>query len=68
MFACPRCKLIRYAREGQKTAKCLRCGYQIQINPYRIRVLAKAKNVKEAIELVKLFKIKAIKRHVASSF
>ncbi len=49
--------MIRYAKEGQKTAKCLKCGYQIQVNPYKIRVLARAKNVREAIEIVKLFKI-----------
>lgn len=62
VFACPKCKLIRYAKEGQKTAKCVGCGHQIQLNPYKIKVLARAKNVREATELVKLFKIKAVKK------
>ncbi|MEM1581111.1 MAG: DUF1922 domain-containing protein [Candidatus Bathyarchaeia archaeon] len=58
LFACPKCGLVRYAKEGQKTAKCLRCSHQIQINPQKIRVLARAKNVKDAVELVKIYKIK----------
>ena len=62
VFACPKCKTIRYAKEGQKTAKCLGCGYQIQINPYKIRVLARAKSVREATDLVKLFKINKVKK------
>jgi len=58
IFACPRCGLVRYAKDGQKTAKCLRCNYQIQIDPQKIRILAKAKNVRDAIDLVKVYKVR----------
>lgn len=58
VFACPKCKSIRYAREGQKTAKCLRCGYQIQIHPNKIVILARAKDIREAVEIVKVLKVK----------
>lgn len=58
VFACPKCKTIRYAREGQKTAKCLKCGYQMHINPQKTRVLARAKDVRDAIEIVKMLKTK----------
>jgi predicted RNA-binding Zn-ribbon protein involved in translation (DUF1610 family) len=58
IFICPRCGLARYAREGQKTAKCLGCGCQIQISPQKVKILARAKNVGEAIEIVKSYKVK----------
>ncbi|MBS7606776.1 DUF1922 domain-containing protein [Candidatus Bathyarchaeota archaeon] len=58
VFACPKCGMIRYAREGQKTAKCLKCGYQIRMDPTGVRVLAKAKDARDAVELVKLYKAK----------
>lgn len=58
IFACPRCGLVRYAKDSQKTAKCLGCKYQIQIDPQRIRILARAKNVRDAIDLVKVYKVK----------
>ncbi|MEM1586231.1 MAG: DUF1922 domain-containing protein [Candidatus Bathyarchaeia archaeon] len=58
IFACPKCKSIRYAKEGQKTAKCLRCGYQIQIRPNKIAILARAKDASEAVETVKILKVK----------
>ncbi|MBS7639096.1 MAG: DUF1922 domain-containing protein [Candidatus Bathyarchaeia archaeon] len=58
IFACPRCGMVRYAREGQKTARCLKCGYQIQIDAQKIRILARAKNVRDAIDLTKIYKAK----------
>lgn len=58
VFACPRCRTIRYAKEGQKTAKCLKCGYQMQIHPDKIVVLARAKDAREALETVKILKVK----------
>ncbi|MEM2092005.1 MAG: DUF1922 domain-containing protein [Candidatus Bathyarchaeia archaeon] len=58
IFACPRCGMVRYAREGQKTARCLKCGYQIQIDTQKIRILARAKNVRDAIDLTKIYKAK----------
>lgn len=56
VFVCPRCRLVRYAKEWQKTAACLKCGYRI--NPAKVRIIARAKTVNEAIEIVKLYKIK----------
>jgi len=58
VFACPKCKSIRYARERQKTAKCLGCGYQIQIHSNKIMILARAKDIREAVETVKFLKVK----------
>ncbi|MEM2430776.1 MAG: DUF1922 domain-containing protein [Candidatus Bathyarchaeia archaeon] len=58
IFACPKCGLIRYAKDGQKTAKCLGCNYQIQIDPQKIKIIAKVRDVRDAIELVKVYKIK----------
>lgn len=58
VFICPRCGLARYAKEGRKTAKCLGCGYRIQINPQKIRIIAKAESVEEAINIVKFHKIR----------
>jgi DNA-directed RNA polymerase subunit M/transcription elongation factor TFIIS len=58
IFICPKCGLARYAKEGQRTAKCLGCGYQIRINPQKVKIVAKAKNVEEAIEIVKFYKIR----------
>lgn len=56
MFACPRCKTIRYARKDQRTARCLKCGYQIHIQSDKIMILARAKDAREAIEIVKVLK------------
>ncbi|MEM2577722.1 MAG: DUF1922 domain-containing protein [Candidatus Bathyarchaeia archaeon] len=58
IFACPKCRMIRYVREGQKTAKCLKCGCQVKIHPDKILILARAKDAKEAVEMVKALKAK----------
>lgn len=58
IFACPKCGTIRYAREGQRTAKCLKCGYQVRMDLTGVRVLARAKDARDAVELVKLYKAK----------
>ncbi|MEM1515489.1 MAG: DUF1922 domain-containing protein [Candidatus Bathyarchaeia archaeon] len=58
VFACPRCKTIRYARRNQKTAKCLKCGYQIHIQPNKITILARANDAREVIEIIKVLKVK----------
>lgn len=50
--------MVRYAREGQKTAKCLRCGYQIHITPQKVMILARAKDARDATEIVKMLKAK----------
>jgi len=56
IFNCPKCGLVRYAREGQKTARCPGCNYQIRIDPEKIRVLVKVRDVRDAIEIVKAYK------------
>lgn len=56
VFACPKCGMVRYAREGQKTAKCLKCGYQIHMSISEVRILARAKDARDAVEHVKSYK------------
>lgn len=56
IFACPRCGTIRYAKEGQKTARCLKCGYQMQVHPDKVKVFGKARDSREAVEIVKALK------------
>jgi hypothetical protein len=48
----------RYAREGQKTAKCFRCGYLIPISSHRVRILLKTRRLEVAKETVKRCKEK----------
>jgi DNA-directed RNA polymerase subunit M/transcription elongation factor TFIIS len=62
IFMCPRCGSIRYAREGQKTAGCFECGYQISLEPTKVRILAKAKRSKEAIAAVQELKMRQGKK------
>jgi len=54
---CPKCGSIRYAREGQKTARCFECGYQISLDPTKVRILAKAEKSREAIVAVQELKM-----------
>lgn len=58
VFICPKCGAARYAKEGRRTARCLKCGYQIKISPIKVKIIARTKTVNEAIEIVKLYKIK----------
>lgn len=58
IFACPKCNTIRYAKEGQKTAKCLKCGCQMKIHPDKILILTRARDAREAVEMVKALKAK----------
>ena len=58
VLMCPRCGSIRYAREGQKTAKCFECGYQIPLDPTKVRILAKAEKSREAIAAVQELKMR----------
>ncbi|RLI13486.1 DUF1922 domain-containing protein [Candidatus Bathyarchaeota archaeon] len=60
IFLCPRCGMPRYAREGQKTAKCFYCGLQIRISSARIRVLARAEDSRTAREIVEKYKARKI--------
>jgi DNA-directed RNA polymerase subunit M/transcription elongation factor TFIIS len=59
---CPKCGAIRYARESQKTAKCFGCGYQILLEPTKVRILAKARRSKEAIAAVQELKMQQGKK------
>lgn len=65
VFLCPRCGLPRYARIGQKSAKCFGCGGRIVLSSHNIRILLKTRDVNEAIEAVKRYKEKAgFRRHL----
>lgn len=58
IFMCPKCGSIRYAKEGQKTARCFECGYQIPLDPTKVRILAKAERSKEVIAAVQELKMR----------
>ncbi len=62
IFMCPKCGSVRYAREGQKTARCFGCGYQILLDPTKVRILAKAERSKEAIAAVQELKMREGKK------
>ena len=62
IFMCPKCGSIRYAREGQKTARCFECGYQIPLDLTKVRILAKAEKSKEAIAAVQELKMRRGKK------
>lgn len=62
IFVCPKCGAIRYAREGQKTAGCFECGYQIRLDPTKVRILAKAEKSKDALEAVQELKMRQRKK------
>jgi len=59
VFICPRCGMPRYAREGQKTAKCFYCGFQILLNPLKIRILLRTESSRIARETVEKYKEKS---------
>jgi len=58
VFLCPRCGMPRYAREEQKTAKCFSCGFQIPLNPRKIRILLRTESSRIAREAVEKYKEK----------
>jgi len=62
VFLCPRCGSIRYSKGEQKTAKCFRCGYQILIDPSRVKVLYETSERTDALEAVKKYKMKLAER------
>ncbi len=63
VFICPRCGSLRYAREDQKTAKCLLCDYSVSLNFQKTRILARVKNAKEAVAVLQDFKMKLKSRN-----
>ena len=60
VFICPRCGMPRYAREGQKTAKCLYCGFRISLNPLKVRILLRTESSRIAREAVEKYKAKSL--------
>ncbi len=58
IFLCPKCGSVRYAREGQRTAKCFECGQTVPLGFGKIRVLLRVSNAKDAVEAVKTYKMK----------
>ena len=56
MFLCPRCGSVRYSKGGQKTARCFGCGYNVRLDPIKVRILFKTDKRVEAIEAVKRYK------------
>ncbi|MFQ6081724.1 MAG: hypothetical protein ACE5OW_08660 [Candidatus Bathyarchaeia archaeon] len=53
---------MRYAREGQKTVRCFKCGYRTTIEPSKIRILFKTTRIKEAIAAVEKYKMRRGKK------
>ncbi len=58
VFMCPRCGSLRYAKEGQKTARCFKCKYQVPINPRRIKIVYKTDSREQAIIALQKLKMK----------
>ncbi|MCW4019745.1 MAG: DUF1922 domain-containing protein [Candidatus Bathyarchaeota archaeon] len=58
VFLCPRCGAVRYARAGQRTAKCFECGYKIPLSAGKTRILLRTRRVEDAMEAVKRYKEK----------
>jgi len=48
----------RYAREGQKTAKCFSCGFNVPLDPRKTRVLLRTESLRIAREAVEKYKAK----------
>ena len=61
VILCPKCGSVRYVKEGQKTALCLRCDYRIILNPLKIRILLRTESREAALEAVKKYKMRAAK-------
>ena len=61
ILLCPRCGSVRYVKEGQKTALCLRCGYRMPLNPLKVRILLRTRSREAATEAVKKYKMKVAK-------
>ena len=59
---CPRCGSVRYARKGQKTALCFKCGYRMAVDPFKIRILFKTARIEEAIAALEKHKMRRGKK------
>ena len=60
VFLCSRCGMPRYAREGQRTAKCPYCNFQIRLD--KIRILCRVEDSRAAREIVEKYKAKILVR------
>ena len=58
IFLCPKCRSVRYAREGQRTAKCFECGQTVPLEFGKTRILLRVGNARDAVEAVKTYKMK----------
>jgi len=58
VFICPRCGTPRYAREGQKTAKCFSCEFRVPLDPLKTRILLRTESLRIARETVEQYKAK----------
>ena len=56
---CPKCGAVRCVEERQRSARCFSCGYRMQINPLKIRILLRTRDKDRAIEAVKRYKVRA---------
>jgi len=57
VFICPKCGAPRYAEADRKTALCFGCGYQIPLDPAKIRVIFKTERRQEAVEALQRYKM-----------
>jgi hypothetical protein len=48
----------RYAGEGQKTAKCFYCGFQIRLDRAETRILRRVETLRAAREAVEEYKMR----------
>jgi len=50
--------MIRYAKHGQRTAECFRCGFKVKLESPETRILLRTERMAEAIEAVKRYKMR----------
>lgn len=62
VFICPKCGSVRYSKSKHKKALCFNCGYQISIDPSKIRILFRTSKREKAMEAVKEYKMKLGKK------
>jgi len=64
VFMCSRCGSLRYARKGQKTALCFKCGYRMTGDPFKIRILFKTARIEEARAALEKYKMNRGKKRL----
>jgi len=58
VIICPKCGQARYVKSNQKTARCLYCGYRINLDSKKVKVILRTQNRGVAIRAVKIYKIR----------